>query len=108
MKVRVDLGLPIKQLLVSLVLLVIADGLISQSVIASGVGSEGNPFLQTLVGDAKFLPLKIGGALLVAIVLWDIYRRTPKLGIAASAACVALYTGIVYWNLVVYLLGGAG
>jgi hypothetical protein len=105
MRVRIDLGLPIKQLLVSLVLLVVADGLISQYIIAAGLGSEGNPFLQTLIDDAEFLPLKLGGALLVALILWDVHRRMPKLGLAASAACVLLYTGIVYWNLSIFLFG---
>jgi hypothetical protein len=77
----------------------LADGLVTNSVIAQGLGREGNPFLRAIVGDSSFLLLKIAGALLVALLIWDIYRARPKLALVTSTVAVTLYTAIVYWNL---------
>jgi hypothetical protein len=96
-----------KYLLLLLVMLVVADGLISQFVTRHGFGHEGNPFLSTFVGEGNFLLLKAAGALLGALVLWDIYKSRPKVGLISSVLFVALYTGIVFWNLAVFFIAQA-
>lgn len=88
----------------TLVALVIADGLITNYVISNRLGIEGNPFLQAWVGDEAFLILKVVGVLFCAFVLWDIFRRHPKLATISSLCFVVLYTGIVFWNLGVVLI----
>ncbi len=45
----------IKYLLGLLVLLVVADGLLTQLLIKDGKAREGNPFLQPIVGEDIFL-----------------------------------------------------
>ncbi len=94
-------------LLTILVALVISDGLISQFLIRSGIGSEGNPFLMSWVTEPYFIAIKIVGAFLCALILWDIYKHWSKLAIFASSVFVILYTGILIWNIAVFFIGQA-
>ena len=61
-------------LLGTLIALVVADGLLSQFLIGSGLGTESNPLIISWVSDSSFLYLKLAGALLCALILWDIYK----------------------------------
>jgi hypothetical protein len=88
----------IKYLLVLLVVLVVSDGLLTQFLIDGGLAQEGNPLLQPLVGKNGFLMLKAAGALLCALILWDIYRRFPKLAVIATWCFIAAYGAIMLWN----------
>ena len=84
--------------------LVVADGLISNFLVAHGIGQEWNPFLQILISQETFLPIKVAGALLSALILRNIYRKRPQMALIASVCIVALYTLIVYWNLGVFFI----
>jgi hypothetical protein len=94
-----------KYILLSLVMLVLTDGLISQFLTKYGLGHEGNPFLRTFVNEESFLLLKVAGALLAALILWDMYRKRPRFALISSLVFVGLYTVIVFWNLFVYFTG---
>jgi hypothetical protein len=85
-------------LLIALVLLVVGDGLLTQFLVPAGKAQEANPLLVPLVGETGFLVLKIVGALLVALILWDIYRRFPRVAVIATWIAVIGYCGIVIWN----------
>ena len=87
-----------KYLLGILVILVVLDGLLTRFLIDGGLAREGNPLLQRLVGENAFIALKVVGALLCALILWDIYKRFPKLAKIATWCCVVMYGGIVLWN----------
>ncbi len=93
-----------RYLLGFLVLLVIADGLLTQFLVNDGRAQEANPFLQPIVGDVGFLVLKVVGSLLCAIILWDIYRRYPRVAFIATSCFVVVYTGIVLWNLSIFAI----
>jgi len=93
-----------KYLLGLLILLNIADGVLTNIVIGLGLGNEGNPFLFGLVGGVGFIILKILGALLCAFILWDIHRRHPRLAFVSTSVFVAFYTAVVSWNSAVFLL----
>ena len=90
-----------------MVALVTMDGLISQFLIRSRLGREANPFIESLVGERMFIPLKVFGAILCAFILWDIHKRSPKLGLVATSVFVAIYTGIVIWNIALFLISRA-
>lgn len=90
--------------LAALVALVISDGLITQFLVRQGLGRERNPALQSLAGETSFLVIKVLGALLCALILWDIYRRWPKLALISSWCFVGIYSGIVLWNLSVFFI----
>ena len=93
-----------RYLLYTLVALVASDGLISQLLVASGLGREGNPFLRNWVGEGDFLVIKVVGALLCSLILWDIYKRLPKLAFISTGCFVAVYAGIVLWNVLVFVI----
>ena len=87
-----------KYLLGILVLFVVLDGLLTRFLIDGGLAREGNPLLQRIVGENAFIGLKVIGALLCALILWDIYKRFPRLARVATWCCVIFYGGIVLWN----------
>ncbi|MCK4274752.1 MAG: hypothetical protein KAW90_07645 [Dehalococcoidales bacterium] len=93
-----------KYLLVTLVAFVILDGLLTELLLDGGLAREGNPFLQPLVGDIGFMILKVVGALLCAFILWDIYKRFPRVAVIATWIAVAGYGIIVVWNSSLFLL----
>ena len=93
-----------KYLLLTLIALVVSDGLISQFIVRHGLGREGNPFLQTFVSEGNFLLIKLAGALLCALILWNIYKTRPRVALISTLSFVILYTGILYWNLGVFLI----
>jgi hypothetical protein len=81
----------------------VADGLISQFLVTGGYGSEGNPFLMSLVGGGSFLAIKIAAAFLVTLFLWIKYNANPRLVYMVAVVALGFYTIIVYWNLFVFL-----
>ena len=95
-----------KYLTILIFLLVIADGLISKFLVGNGLGKEVNPFLQTIISGNNFLFLKAIGSLFVGLLLWDIFKRQPKIAFTCAAVCVIFYTVILYWNLAVFFVSG--
>ncbi|MFA5309582.1 MAG: DUF5658 family protein [Dehalococcoidales bacterium] len=91
-------------LLASLVTLVVLDGALTEYLIPGGRVREANPFLEPLVGKAGFMILKVVGASLCAWLLWDVYRRYPKVGTIAAWVAVLAYGAIVIWNTSLILL----
>jgi hypothetical protein len=94
----------VRYLLALLAALVVADGLISQFLVTTGLGRESNPFLLPLMSNGSFIIIKVAGGLSSALLLWYIYRRHPKLGIATAVFFVGLYAGILWWNLAVFFI----
>lgn len=86
-------------LLALLVLFNIADAVLTHFLVQFGMAREGNPFLLPLVGEPVFIVIKIAGALLCALILWDIYRRYPRLALVSTSIFTAGYGVIVFWNL---------
>ena len=93
-----------KYLLGLLIILVTADGVLTHYLLEEGIAREGNPFLAPLVGDIGFIILKVAGALLCAFILWDVYRRYPRVAATAAWCGVIAYSGIVLWNTSLFLL----
>ena len=82
-----------------LVILVVADGVVTNILVNSGVAREANLFMVPLVGGSSFLLIKAAGALFCSFVLWDIYRHQPKIARIGTSCLVVAYAGIVIWNL---------
>ncbi len=91
------------KLLLGMVGLETADGIITHLLVRSGLVSEGNPLVAPLVGDGSFIILKVTGALACAVALWWVYRRLPRLGLAAAAAVTIFYVAVLGWNASVLL-----
>ncbi len=97
-------ALRIRYLLGILVALVTTDGLISQFLIKSRLGHEGNPLIEPLVEGRIFIPLKVFGAMLCAFILWDIHKRLPKIALIATSCFIAIYSGILFWNIACFFI----
>ena len=93
-----------KYLLSLLIIFVIFDGLLTEFLVSGGQAREGNPFLQPLVGDVGFIILKTVGVLLCAVILWDVYRRFPKVALIATWCFVGAYGMILLWNSSMFIL----
>ena len=93
----------IEYLLGTLLALVAADGIISQFLVEEGLGKEGNPFLRTLATDSNFLIIKMCGAIICVIILWNLARRKQRLVFIFSSIVVFIYTAILFWNIIIYI-----
>ena len=89
--------------LYTLFCLIIADGLLTNFLVTNGHGIEANPFLQAWVGKDIFLAIKVSGAFLAILILWIKYNWKPKLIYRITTVFLAVYTGIIFWNLFVFL-----
>ena len=96
----------IRCLLLVLIALVVSDGFISQFLVRYGLGREINPFLHTLVNEGNSLPIKLAGAFLCALILWDVHKTRPKAALVTTSIFVGVYTVIVFWNLGVFFFAG--
>jgi hypothetical protein len=94
----------IMYLLITLVSFVVLDGLLTEYLVPGGKVREANPFLEPLVGQTGFMIIKTVGALLCAFILWDVYRRFPRIGMIAAWIAVFGYGVIVIWNTSLILL----
>jgi len=83
--------------------LIVADGLITEFLVTNGHAIEVNPFLQAWVKQHLFLAIKISGAFLATLFLWIKYNSMPRIIYTATVFFLVFYTGVVFWNLFVYL-----
>lgn len=85
--------------------LIVADGLITEFLIAQRLAWESNPFLVDLVGESSFLVFKILGAALAILILRDVSRQHHRTALSFTCFFVFIYTVIVFWNIMVFFLG---
>jgi hypothetical protein len=90
-------------LLSVLMVFVILDGVLTEFLIAGGNAYEANAFLAPLVGRVGFMLLKTFGALLCALILWDIHIRNQKLALTVAWLATIGYGVIVLWNSSLFL-----
>ncbi len=76
-----------------------ADAYVTEFNVANGFGREGNFFMGRLVGNDAFVAIKLLGTAFALAILWDIYRRHPKLAGIATCIFTAIYCAIVWWNV---------
>ena len=93
-----------KYLLGLLIIFEIADGILTHFLVTGGLAREGNPLLLPIVGEFSFLVLKVVGVFICAIILWDIYKRWPRVALISTSCFVVFYGVIVLWNLSIFAL----
>jgi hypothetical protein len=82
----------------ALVLLEIADGILTNVLIKKDIAREANPFLVGIAGTTGFMIIKIIGVLLAVVILLDINQRYPRLAFWVAVVFLLVYCGIVAWN----------
>jgi len=90
-----------RYVLLLLVGLVLADGIITEYLISSEIAWESNLLLRGFIACSNFMSIKIAGALLAAFFLIRINRHQPTMAKVTSWWSIAIYTAIVYWNIMV-------
>ena len=92
-----------KYLLGLLVIFEVSDGLLTYFLVGRGLAREGNPFLMPYVGESNFLIIKVVGALICALLLWDIHKRFPRVAVTVASMAMGFYALVVLWNLSIVL-----
>jgi hypothetical protein len=77
------------------------DGVITQVFVKGGLAREGNALMANLVYGGDFLALKIVSVAILALVLWLIFKRFPRLAISTTACIAIFYLGVITWNFLV-------
>ena len=93
-----------KYLLGFLVGFTVSDGLLTYFLVRHGLGREGNPLLLPLLGEGSFLAIKLVGTIVCVLILWDIYKRFPRVALISTSCFVVVYAVIVIWNLGLFLM----
>jgi hypothetical protein len=81
-----------------LAVFIISDGLLTHALVGDSLMREGNPLLVPLVAQGNLMLFKLVGTIICVIILWDLYRRYPKLALITTSCFVAAYGVIVLWN----------
>jgi len=79
--------------------LIVADGILSDFLVSHNLGWEWNPLLKNMMGGEQFMLIKVCGALLVMVLMWNIYRKRQGMAVISSLCSLVFYTAIIYWNL---------
>jgi hypothetical protein len=93
-----------RNLLWLLCCLVVADAVISNFIVRSGFGTEGNPFIQSIVGQTSFIFLKLSAAFFSSLILWQVFSHHRRIGLASIILFVMLFTAILWWNLGIWFI----
>ncbi len=81
-----------------LAVFIISDGLLTHALVGDGLMREGNPLLVPLVAQGNLMLLKLVGTIICVIILWDLYRRYPKVALITTSCLMVAYGAIVFWN----------
>jgi intracellular septation protein A len=84
-------------LLSCLAFFIISDGFLTHALVGGGL-REGNPLLVPLVAQGNLMVLKLVGTVVCIIILWDLYRRFPKVALITTSCFVVFYGAVVFWN----------
>ena len=90
-------------LLSLLAVFIISDGLLTHALVDGDLLIEGNPLMAPLVADGNLMLLKLVGTIICVIILWDLYRRFPRLAVISTSFFVVAYGVIVFWNFGLFL-----
>jgi hypothetical protein len=86
-----------------LAVFIISDGLLTHALVGDSLMREGNPLMVPLVAQGNLMLLKLVGTIVCVIILWDLYRRFPRLALISTSCFVVAYGIIVFWNFGLFL-----
>ena len=93
-----------KKPLFSLILLNIADTVVTHFLVELGLARELNPVLVNLVGQPTFFIFKTVGVVFCALMLWRLYQKYPRVALTTNSVLCVSYTALVLWNSSFFLL----
>jgi intracellular septation protein A len=86
-----------KYLLGLLTVFILGDGFLTHILVGDGM-REGNSLLVPLITQGNLMLLKLVGTIVCVIILWDLYRKVPKVALISTSCLVVAYGAIVLWN----------
>ncbi len=92
-------------LLGTLFCLSVADGILTRFIISNGLGREGNFWLSDLAASDALIGIKMLGTVLAIYLLWRLHYIRPKIVMATTVSFVGWYTLVVFWNIIVIVIG---
>ena len=96
-------GRAVKCTLCVMDLLIILDGILTNILVTHNIAREFNPFLRVLANTDGLVWVKIAGALVCTVLLWDVYKHWPRLATISIYSLTVLYAVIVLWNATILL-----
>lgn len=77
------------------------DGIMTDVFVRGGLAREANALMAGFVYGGDFITLKIISTAVLALALWAIYKRFPRLAIFTTASIAVFYLGVITWNFLV-------
>jgi len=78
------------------------DGLITQVFVSNGLAREANRFMVPLIANGSFLPLKLLGGAAALLALLIVYKRFPRMALAAASLVSVFYVIVIVWNFSIF------
>jgi hypothetical protein len=79
----------------------LTDAFATQFFVSRGYVREGNAFAVQLVANGQFVWLKAVGLAACLVLLWQLYKRFPRLASATAMMASLFYVGVLLWNVTV-------
>jgi hypothetical protein len=79
-------------------LLSLADAFLTQYLVGVGRVQEGNPLMAGLLESNHFLWFKVIGIAICLLLLWQVYKRFPRLAGGVALFITLFYSGVLIWN----------
>jgi hypothetical protein len=87
-----------KLLLVLLVSMMSIDGIVTYWAVTNELARESNNIVAPIAGDWQFILLKVVGAIVSALVLWNVYKHFPRIALLGANCVVVFYVVVLTWN----------
>ncbi|MDD5189761.1 MAG: DUF5658 family protein [Dehalococcoidales bacterium] len=81
-----------------MVLLQVADCVLTLHMVSGGMVKEGNGLVRSLFLSNNYLLIKVAGAVVCGLALWALSRRFLKLAQITNYLIIALYGAVLLWN----------
>jgi hypothetical protein len=84
-------------------LLQAGDGWLTCLLVSRGLAQEGNSLVQSIAVDGSYVWIKILGAVICGLALWQLSLRFKNLAMAVMCAVSGFYVAVFAWNLGIVL-----
>jgi len=74
------------------------DGVITQFFVGSGLASESNILMASMIYSGTFIIVKLLGLMLLIPAIWIIYKKFPQLALVATSSVTFFYCAVITWN----------
>lgn len=77
------------------------DSVMTDVFVRGGLAREANGLMANIIHGGDFVLFKLVSVVVLALALWCIYRRVPRLAIYTAAGISVFYLGVITWNFLI-------